>query len=920
MNDIPLAAQSDAEPKLNWITFIATSQWIATLITLVVLLLATTVYYRQLYNEQRERWLASVRNNSTPKTTVEYLNCLLTSPHTTKKLLKTDLFSKVYSVTIKDQFKITVKKVKPYSFIVNLVHRGIIRNFWWFIKANTRNPHIAESVEEVRLSASAYFQVCRHHTRCLGLHVIVSKAFKTFVDKSDPNLLPKEEFESALKLLKIVGYFHTKNIPLIDMKWEDIDFLENLCEIASVIPDELYRISVIIFPDDTLLYELDHRGPLKSVHHKARYHIEEVYLRAINRYRKLKSTLNEHLRFTSDEIDIDRRPGASTTSLDEERADAQAEYKRQRFEQDRIVALKLTEVLQRQSGMDVQNSLRNPTLIVASAFLKRVDKQELKEVYEVLSKEVLAGKLGIHSDVFDDNRGFREFASKNSLHRYLFVYKHKLQVDEKTNDIKILYQGEYRKWNDIRSRIRMNPNTYLLEGQYSRNGVIDRGFYEWTRLEPFQITEPYWGNRYILEICSWIVDEPRLGGDHTWVRFKTPRGEWYSFGQYRPQKMGFHEQFVFPMKIKVSKFMSPDISEFWRGPYTVVSFEITERQFIKMKRQVEWDQMHREHTYQLFHGNCTRYAKSIAEMANIHLPGSIPIIKLFVRSESVHSITRKVLSWKYTPKWLKPLLIRSWAVFFNTFGLLWGSGLVDKEVKGDPHYAFVKPYIKNFNDLIDTEKVITHHPFIIGHFVRKEIEQWRSEQQKLEHAKMQKDVERLNEIKNSLPGLGEKRHKELQEEQDRLKENILHYEKIIDDLRYACPPKFQCKVGERLKDNPWVRKTTAPDEEELTPPSWPLPFSLPSTPQDWQLNSGTSSPVAHLELPPPVFNGKVTQQTLSPSQEHKKEEYIIEGGDSGPQVVFSGKHGFGIVDEQTYRNSLKNPKRNKGLDNETLKL
>ena len=81
-----------------------------------------------------------------------------------------------------------------------------------------------------------------------------------------------------------------------------------------------------------------------------------------------------------------------------------------------------------------------------------------------------------------------------------------------------------------------------MTGQYTRIGIVDEGMYEWTTLEPFLHALPPgvesdpdnpstglpvslrhdWGNRYILELCSWIIEEPRLGGDHLWIRLKTP--------------------------------------------------------------------------------------------------------------------------------------------------------------------------------------------------------------------------------------------------------------------------------------------------------------------------------------------------------------------------------------------------------------
>jgi hypothetical protein len=105
-----------------------------------------------------------------------------------------------------------------------------------------------------------------------------------------------------------------------------------------------------------------------------------------------------------------------------------------------------------------------------------------------------------------------------------------------------------------------------------------------------------------------------------------------------------------------------------------------EKQFKRMRKQIEHDQKNREYTYQLFHSNCTRYAKSIAQIAGIDLPASVPLIKLFIPSPKVHKLAGKVLNAKYTPPWVRPLLLKIWTVNINIFGLFWGAGLVDKEV------------------------------------------------------------------------------------------------------------------------------------------------------------------------------------------------------------------------------------------------
>jgi hypothetical protein len=40
------------------------------------------------------------------------------------------------------------------------------------------------------------------------------------------------------------------------------------------------------------------------------------------------------------------------------------------------------------------------------------------------------------------------------------------------------------------------------------------------------------------------------------------------------------------------------VSEYWNGTFTVLSVQITEEQFYKMKAQIEHDQINGDHTYQ----------------------------------------------------------------------------------------------------------------------------------------------------------------------------------------------------------------------------------------------------------------------------------------------------------------------------------
>ncbi|RUP05576.1 hypothetical protein BC936DRAFT_140511 [Jimgerdemannia flammicorona] len=455
--------------------------------------------------------------------------------------------------------------------------------FWRFIKRNTRKPQVASSVETASLS-QAYLSVCGHKTRCIGLHVLVSKALTNYNDSAEFATNPRERLEKTLKFCRAVGYFHAKKIPMLDLNWDDRQFVEvgvedrfverlcsreNLVELGAALPPQEYSITIIIRSEGSPLINLDIKGPLKSVPGKAKRHIDEARAKAMLRIKAAKNQLSDRLKnLVEDDLEFEidgtispARSGSSPETPIEERDRSQAElqslieYRTHAIEQAINIAIKLTEMIQVQSPLDVQIALRNPTVTLASAFYKRVDGKEMKGAYDNLVKQVVAARNGIPADVFDANPGLQLFLQKNHLHRYLLVYKHSLRVDPQTRECSIMCRGDYRSWKDIQHTIKTHPTSDVIKGQYSRHGLINQDFYDWHRLEPFYISEPTWGHRYLLEVCSWVIDEPRMGGDHTWIRLKTPRGEWYSVGQYRPQKMGFHEQFMFPMKIKPSKFM-----------------------------------------------------------------------------------------------------------------------------------------------------------------------------------------------------------------------------------------------------------------------------------------------------------------------------------------------------------------------------
>jgi hypothetical protein len=71
------------------------------------------------------------------------------------------------------------------------------------------------------------------------------------------------------------------------------------------------------------------------------------------------------------------------------------------------------------------------------------------------------------------------------------------------------------------------------------------------------------------------------------------------------------------------------VSEYWNGPFTSLSVEITKEQFEKMKAQIEHDQINGDHTYQVsisikyhkhFTNTCTSYSTvTVLNMLNLLL-------------------------------------------------------------------------------------------------------------------------------------------------------------------------------------------------------------------------------------------------------------------------------------------------------------
>ncbi len=252
--------------------------------------------------------------------------------------------------------------------------------------------------------------------------------------------------------------------------------------------------------------------------------------------------------------------------------------------------------------------------------------------------------------------------------------------------------------------------------------------FQWKELHPFKvIPNPPWGNRYIFEMCATCGEKPRIIGDHSWLRLKTPKGEIFSIGIYRPDKNpGVNGHFNNPFKVKKGTLMQPDVSEFWPDNIESLGFEISKTTFQAIKAQVEVDKMVDDGTFQLFQGNCAAYVLKIAKTANITLPLSLPFLRILTPFW-LQRLFNAAYYNPFVPEIARKVTYVSFAVLMNLVQVVFGGLIVDEEVvkKVGPH---VKPNINSFWDLFDVKKVEILSPYKLGKVMRPYIELMRQKQ------------------------------------------------------------------------------------------------------------------------------------------------------------------------------------------------
>ena len=159
------------------------------------------------------------------------------------------------------------------------------------------------------------------------------------------------------------------------------------------------------------------------------------------------------------------------------------------------------------------------------------------------------------------------------------------------------------------------------------------------------------------------------------------------------------------------------------------------------------------------------------------LPTSIPIFEVMVQSQLIKKTGRKILnSGEIGRGIVKPILKRGWAVMFNLLGLVFGSAVIDKEIKDHPKFQDIRPFIDSISDIIDPKKAITDHPFIIGHYVVSQVNAWREERRKALTADL----------------IALESNQDLHGQADRIQALKLE----IENVQYQVPEKFRRQPGQ----------------------------------------------------------------------------------------------------------------------------
>lgn len=382
-----------------------------------------------------------------------------------------------------------------------------------------------------------------------------------------------------------------------------------------------------------------------------------------------------------------------------------------------------------QPRMTIEEASHDQVLVVGRKLLKQIKARKYSSLeIEGLKKEITAAKLGITTGVLDRNPGLQRFVEQNHLERYLLHYGHAPKVNEENGEVSFLLQGKGEiSWREIARHAatwQSFSRTPVQPWNYGREGVQHQNMYEWTELKPYMTDDPSkWHHQYVFEICSCYNPESTKEGNHSWMRLKTPSGDIYSVGLYRPGKSSgpFHN-IEKPFRTKPAYLMQPDVSEFWDFAISSVAVIINEDIFYKIKARLEADKAREDElVFHTINDNCLLYCKKIGALANVKLPTKENIVNSVLPERVIRMIDRAV---SCLPRCIQKVCHAVTAFFINIGLVFLGSNHVDKTLTAKQR-ANAVPQFRSLKDLFDIKKSHVDHPSTFAFKVVKKVQQWR---------------------------------------------------------------------------------------------------------------------------------------------------------------------------------------------------
>lgn len=414
----------------------------------------------------------------------------------------------------------------------------------------------------------------------------------------------------------------------------------------------------------------------------------------------------------------------------------------------------VTKIIAVQDRVSIKQATECESLKAARNLLKEIRSWNIQtETTLRLQKEVTSAKLAIRVNDLDNNPGLQQFAEKHHLERYLLIFKHSLQIDD-AGRVLILQNSQHQPWNKIVeespswSPFTSSPSFAWIYGQ---DGIQHQDMYDWQELKPFMNSDPSeWNHEYVFELCACDNPISIKNGVHSWFRLKTPSGDIYSAGLYRPEKSAWTENLKFPLRIKPGYLMQPDVSEFWDYEITTIDFTISEEQFHKIKQTVELDKKNEDLVFQMFDSNCLIYNKKLAQIGGVDFATSENILTFAASPDTIHSVSKFI---NMLPSFVQKICLYVSAFFINIGQICFGGCMIDDGLNEQQRKKAV-PYLNSIIDLFDVNKIYINHPNTLGHVIKRNVQDWRQEEIKIvnqSESDPETRAEKIKQIMLSLP-------------------------------------------------------------------------------------------------------------------------------------------------------------------------